>query len=75
MSNSKYADGDGWTDTKGRPLSDYSEDDLLDRELRAMASFLEYVSHCHQDVILDWMRSHANSDFVRWLRSFEHTGL
>jgi hypothetical protein len=75
MSNSQYVDGDGWADANGRALSDYSEEELLERDLRCMADFVQYMAHSHQAVLLDWMRSHPNSDFVRWLRSFENTGL
>jgi hypothetical protein len=64
-----------WSDENGRPLNDYTPEERVDRDLRSMASFVQYMSDRHQGVLLDWMRSHPNSDFVQWLRSFEHTGL
>jgi hypothetical protein len=64
-----------WTDINGRPLSDYSPKELLDRDLCSTALFLKYICNYHYDVIHDWIHDHPNSDFVRWLRSFEYTGL
>ena len=47
----------------------------LAKDLRATASFVEHIAHCHQDVLIEWMRTHPDSDFVKWLRSFEHAGI
>jgi hypothetical protein len=63
-----------WQDFRGRLISDYSREELLEQEIQAMASFVEYMAHCRPELLLSWMRAHPTSDFVRWLRSFENTG-
>jgi hypothetical protein len=66
----------GWRDAPlGRLLSDYSPEERLERDLQCMVPFIEEMAHSHPDVLLSWMRTHPDSDFVQWLRTFENTGL
>jgi hypothetical protein len=49
-------------------------EERLDRELRAIASFVGELSHNRPAFLLNWMRNNPDSDFVLWLRTFENNG-
>jgi hypothetical protein len=55
-----------------RPASNYTREELIERDVRAMVPFIEDMAHKRPEVLMEWLRKNQNSDFYNWLCIFEN---